>query len=106
MLIGAQYVLPPRLVVRGAGREWVLGNFTRPADFAAFGRSRGLELQRHFGTGVVLFRGDPKRWAESCGWGKWFCWGGSWHGAGSTCAVWNRRGRDGYCSQGLARLAA
>jgi hypothetical protein len=52
MLIGAQYVLAPRLVVRGAGQEWVLGNFTRPADFGAFGRSRGLEL---------LFRGEPKR---------------------------------------------
>lgn len=61
MLIGAQYVLAPRLVVRGAERDWVLGNFTRPADFAAFGRSRGLELQRDFGNGVVLFRGDPKR---------------------------------------------
>jgi hypothetical protein len=61
MLIGAQYVLAPRLLVRGTGREWVLGNFTRPADFGAFGRSHGLELQRDFGNGVVLFRGDPKR---------------------------------------------
>jgi hypothetical protein len=61
MLIGAQYVLAPRLVVRGAGPEWVLGNFTRPADFGAFGRSRGLELQQDFGNGVVLFRGEPKR---------------------------------------------
>ena len=61
MIIGAQYVLAPRLVVRGAGREWVLGNFTRRADFEAFGRSRGLQLQRDFGNGVVLFRGDPKR---------------------------------------------
>jgi hypothetical protein len=61
MLMGAQYVLAPRMVVRGAGRKWVLGNFTRPADFRAFGRSRGLELQRDFGNGVVLFRGEPKQ---------------------------------------------
>jgi hypothetical protein len=36
----------------------VLGNFTRPADFAAAGRSQGLRQQQDFGNGVVLFRRD------------------------------------------------
>ncbi len=61
MLIGAQYVLAPRLLARGTDGEWVLGNFTRPADFAALGRSRGLELQQDFGNGAVLFRREARR---------------------------------------------
>ncbi len=61
MLIGAQYVLAPRLLARGTDGEWVLGNFTRPADFAALGRSRGLALQQDFGNGAVLFRREARR---------------------------------------------
>jgi len=56
MFLSAQYVLAPRLLQKGAIRDWVLGNFTRPADFAALGRSRGLRLQQDFGNGVVLFQ--------------------------------------------------
>lgn len=56
MFLSAQYVLAPRLLKRGAAQEWVLGNFSRPADFAAVGRSHGLRLQQDFGEGVVLFR--------------------------------------------------
>lgn len=56
MFLGAQYVLAPRLVEKGASHEWVLGNFTRPGDFDAVGRSHGLRLQQDFGNGVVLFR--------------------------------------------------
>ena len=56
MFLSAQYVLAPRLLKRGAAQEWVLGNFIRPADFAAVGRSHGLRLQQDFGEGVVLFR--------------------------------------------------
>jgi hypothetical protein len=58
MFLGAQYVLAPRLLAKGAANEWVLGNFSRPADFAAVGRSNGLRLQQDFGNGVVLFRRD------------------------------------------------
>ena len=58
MFLGAQYVLAPRLLSKGAANEWVLGNFSRPADFAAVGRSNGLRLQQDFGNGVVLFRRD------------------------------------------------
>src|SRR5690349_6420044 len=32
---GAQYVLAPRLIERGATHDWILGNFTQPANFAA-----------------------------------------------------------------------
>ena len=56
MLFGAQYVLAPRLVAKGAAHDWVLGNFSRPADFVAVGQSNGLRLQQDFGNGVVLFR--------------------------------------------------
>jgi hypothetical protein len=56
MFLGAQYVLAPRLLAKGAAHEWVLGNFSRPADFAAVGRGKGLHLQQDFGNGVVLFR--------------------------------------------------
>ena len=56
MFLSAQYVLAPRLLKRGAVAEWVLGNFSRPPDFASVGRSQGLLLQQDFGEGVVLFR--------------------------------------------------
>lgn len=59
LLLSAQYVLAPRLLVRGAAHEWVLGNFTRPADFAAVGRGHGLSVVQDFGNGVVLFRRAP-----------------------------------------------
>jgi hypothetical protein len=56
MTLGAQYVLAPRLIEKGATDDRVIGNFTRPADFAAFGQSYRLRLERDFGNGVVLFR--------------------------------------------------
>ena len=57
MLFSAQYTLAPRLLQKGAAsRDLVLGNFTKPADFAAFGQQRGLKLERDFGNGVILFR--------------------------------------------------
>ena len=60
MFLSAQYVLAPRLLTRGATQELVLGNFIRPADFAAVGRSQGLRLQRDFGEGVVLFEKENR----------------------------------------------
>ena len=56
MTLGAQYVLAPRLIEKGATHDRVVGNFTRPAEFAALGQSYGLRLERNFGNGVVLFR--------------------------------------------------
>jgi len=56
MFLAAQYVLAPRLLEKNVTHEWVLGNFTRPADFAAFGKTKSLRLERDFGGGVVLFR--------------------------------------------------
>jgi hypothetical protein len=52
----ARFALAPRLLVFGADQPFVLGNFSRPADFAAFGREKGLELVQDFGNGAVLFR--------------------------------------------------
>jgi len=56
MFLGAQYALAPRLLDKAGKHEWVLGNFTRPGDFASVGRSNGLQLQHDFGNGVVLFQ--------------------------------------------------
>jgi hypothetical protein len=52
----AQYALAPRLLQMSTEREWVLGNFTRPADFQAVGARYSLHLERDFGNGVVLYR--------------------------------------------------
>jgi hypothetical protein len=56
LLASAEYVLAPRLLTRGTNHDWVLGNFTRPADFAAFGKSLGLRMQQDCSNGVVLYR--------------------------------------------------
>jgi hypothetical protein len=56
MFLIAQYHLAPRLLQKGSSNEMVLGNFTRPADFAALGRQQGLRMERDFGNGVVLYR--------------------------------------------------
>jgi hypothetical protein len=65
MFLAAQYALAPRLVAKETNDkktnyQQVLGNFTRPADFAALGRQYGLNLERDFGNGVVLYRGDSR----------------------------------------------
>lgn len=56
---GAQYILAPRLLKQDTSPELALGNFARPADFAALGRGHGLGVERDFGNGVVLFRKEP-----------------------------------------------
>jgi len=56
VLSAAQYGLAPLLVVDNAGREWVIGNFSRPLDYAEFGRARQLTLVRDFSNGVILYR--------------------------------------------------
>src|SRR5579862_5644879 len=44
LVLTAQYTLAPRLIVKNPSSGWVIGNFTRPQDFEAFGRARGLTL--------------------------------------------------------------
>jgi len=56
ILAAAQYGLAPVLVVDNANREWVIGNFSKPLDYAEFGRARQLTLVKDFSNGVVLFR--------------------------------------------------
>jgi hypothetical protein len=60
MFNSARYALAPRLLVEGTDRDWVLGNFTKPADYAAIGREHGLEFVRDFGNGAVLYRKAAK----------------------------------------------
>ena len=61
MFEGAQYALAPRLLRQDAAQNLVLGNFSRPADFAAFGQRYSLRLERDFGNGVILFRRESGR---------------------------------------------
>jgi len=57
---GVAYALAPRLVVRSADTpQWVIGNFSHPADFAAAGAAHHLDLVRDLGNGVVIFRRRP-----------------------------------------------
>ena len=51
-----QYILAPRILQEDTAQPLVLGNFSRPLDFAALGRQHGLRIERDFGNGVVLFR--------------------------------------------------
>jgi hypothetical protein len=60
MFNGAQFVLAPRVLQKGAAFDVVLGNFTKPADFIALGRAQGLRLDRDFGNGVMLFRREAR----------------------------------------------
>jgi hypothetical protein len=57
---GAQYVLAPLLLRKTPDAEVVLGNFSRPADFAAIGAQHGLQIERDLGQGVILFRRAAK----------------------------------------------
>lgn len=52
----AQYSLAPRLLEKSTSADLVLGNFTRPADFAGLGSSYGLKIEHDFGNGVILYR--------------------------------------------------
>lgn len=56
LLLTAQYALAPRLLVKNATSDWVIGNFARPQDFGAYARAHGLILVREFPDGVILFR--------------------------------------------------
>jgi hypothetical protein len=56
LFLSAQYLMAPRILARDTAHDWVLGNFGKPADFAAAGAARGLRLERDFGDGLVLFR--------------------------------------------------
>jgi len=63
MLLGAQYVLAPRVLVELKNRPdspWVIGNFAKQVDTAEFGREHGLQPVQDFGAGVVLFRRGAK----------------------------------------------
>src|SRR5262249_31331672 len=52
----ALYALSPRLLRKDAAGPQVLGNFSHPIDYAGFGVTRGLRVERDFGSGVILYR--------------------------------------------------
>ena len=52
----AQWHLAPRLLTHGFDQDLILGNFARPADFAALATAKGLKIEKDFGRGIILFR--------------------------------------------------
>jgi hypothetical protein len=57
---GAQYVLAPRLLEEGFKREWLLVNYSQPADFAALGQQHGFRIELDFGGGVLVMRKEQR----------------------------------------------
>jgi len=55
-ILATQFAVAPLLLVGSAPHEWVLGNFSKPQDYAEFGRAHGLMLVKEFANGVVLYR--------------------------------------------------
>lgn len=56
---GAQYALAPRILVRFPGRynpDWVVGNFSRPADYQALAAQHRLVVVKDLGKGLIIFR--------------------------------------------------
>lgn len=57
--LAAQYAVAPRVLVFLDGKahpDWAVGNFSKPADFAAAGESRGYAMSADLGNGVILFK--------------------------------------------------
>ncbi len=54
----AQYALAPRLLVKPepARVAWAVGNFVRPADYAAYGARAGFKMVEDLGQGVILYQ--------------------------------------------------
>ena len=60
IILTTQFALSPLLLVGSAPHDWVLGNFTKPQNYADFGRAHGLTLVKAFRNGVVLYRQPQK----------------------------------------------
>jgi hypothetical protein len=57
--LSAQYAVAPRALVFVDGQthpDWAVGNFSKPADFAAIGEARGYAMIADLRNGVILFR--------------------------------------------------
>lgn len=55
-IFGLEYAIAPRMLVKdNVPHRFVVGNFFQPADYAEFGRTRGLTVVREFPRGVVLY---------------------------------------------------
>jgi hypothetical protein len=63
MFFGAQYALAPRLLTGDSKRgnpRYVLGNFSKQLDVAAWGAVLGLRVAAEPGSGVVLFEREHR----------------------------------------------
>src|SRR5690242_9968824 len=59
IFLGVQYALAPALLVDQPRSDLVVGNFSRPLDYAEFGRARNLILVKDFSNGAV--RSEERR---------------------------------------------
>jgi hypothetical protein len=48
-------------MIAGNKPDWVLGNYSRPADYGAIASKHSLAMVQDFGQGLVLFRRLPAR---------------------------------------------
>ena len=59
--LAAQHAVAPRLLVllntqnKQDRPEWAVGNFSKPQDFAALGKTYGYSMEADLGNGIVLF---------------------------------------------------
>ncbi len=52
----AQFVLAPTVLADGVSRQWIVGNFSSPRNYAEYAKAHQLTLVKDFSNGVVLFR--------------------------------------------------
>jgi hypothetical protein len=55
-----QYFLAPLIVQRGAGYDYVIGNFSDPNYNYQVEKTLGIEQLASYGMGIFLYRGQPK----------------------------------------------
>lgn len=55
-----QYFLAPLILQRGAGYEYVIGNFGSPDYDYRVEENLGIELVASYGMGIYLYKGSPQ----------------------------------------------
>jgi len=56
IFLPAQYALVPSPFVDNPPHGWVIGNFSKPLNYAEYGKAHGLTFIKEFDGGVILFR--------------------------------------------------
>jgi hypothetical protein len=56
-----QYALVPGVLRMGGDHDWVITNFARPEDAAAFAQKNGFAVEKDFKNGVMLLSAQARR---------------------------------------------